>query len=320
MMDMDSIVDVGGLLVGHYTDLRGGTGCTVVLPDQPAVGGCLVAGASPGTRETALLDPTCMVQEVHGILLTGGSAFGLDAASGVVRYLEERGRGFDVKVARVPIVPAAVLFDLAVGDPSARPGSADGYRACAEATASAVEQGNVGAGTGATVGKLLGPGLAMKGGLGSVSIRLASGVTVGAIVAVNCAGDIVDPATGGIVAGARRPDGEGLLDSAEWIRLGGEGGLSVGANTTIAVVATDARLDKAQANRLAQLAYQGVARAVRPITPFDGDTIFAISTMRSEAAADLGALGSAAADALALAIVRGVTAATSLHGYPARPL
>ncbi len=317
-MKDDSILDVPGLRVGHHTDLQAATGCTVVLCDRPMVGGCLVAGAAPGSRETALLDSTCLVEVVHAVLLGGGSAFGLDAAAGVMRYLEENGCGFDMQVARVPIVPAAILFDLAVGDPKVRPGPEEGYRACQAAAADSVQQGNVGAGTGATVGKALGPGYAMKGGLGSASVRLASGIVVGALAAVNCAGDVVDPASGAIVAGARHPGGQGFLDTARWLR-GGGGALAVGgANTTIAVVATDARLTKSHANRLAHLAYQGTAGSIRPITMFDGDTIFALASAQPEAREeDLSILGAAAAEALAQAILRGVTAAESLLGYPA---
>ncbi len=317
-MKEDSIVDVPGLRVGHHTDQEAGTGCTVVLCDRPMVGGCLVAGGAPGSRETALLDPACIVEEVHAVLLGGGSAFGLDAVAGVMRYLEENGRGFDVKVARVPIVPAAILFDLSLGDPAVRPGPREGYLACRAATAEGVRQGNAGAGTGATVGKVLGPSWAMKGGLGSASVRLAGGGVVGALVAVNCAGDVVDPATGAIVAGTRHPSGRGFLNSADWLLQGGTSEAMAGTNTTIAVVATDAPLTKARASRLAWLAYQGLARTVRPVTPFDGDTVFALAVPNSaQPEVDLARLGAAAAEALARAIVRGVRAAETLHGYPA---
>ncbi len=317
-MNQDSIVDVPGFRVGHYTDLEGATGCTVVLCDRPTVAGCLVAGAAPGTRETALLDPTCLVEEVHAVLLGGGSAFGLDAAGGVMRYLEERGRGFDMQVARVPIVTAAILFDLSVGSATVRPGSMEGYRACEAASGDSPTQGNVGAGTGATVGKALGPTFAMKGGLGSASVRLAGGAVVGALVAVNCAGDVVDPSTSSIVAGARHPSGKGFLDTARWLRGGGSPDLAAGANTTLAVVATDAHLTKSQANRLARLAYQGMARALRPITMFDGDTIFALgSATETDRKEELSVLGAAAAEALVEAILRGTRAAESLHGYVA---
>jgi L-aminopeptidase/D-esterase-like protein len=315
---IDSILDVPGLRVGHYTDQEAATGCTVVLCDRPMVAGSLVSGGAPGTRETALLDPSCLVEEVHALLLAGGSAYGLDAAGGVMRYLEERGRGFDMQVARVPIVPAAILFDLAIGSSAVRPGNREGYMACAAASAELLQEGNVGAGTGATVGKLLGAAHAMKGGLGSAGLKLPTGVSVGALAAVNCAGDVVDPATGDIVAGARRPSGAGFLDSARWLR-GDDAikGLTPGINTTIAVVATDAYLSKSHASRLARLAYQGLAMTIRPITMFDGDVIFALASAEKGTEEDLSRLGAAAAEVLARAILRGVRAAESLHGYPA---
>ena len=317
-MGADSLVDVPGIRVGHHTDLEAATGCTVVICDRPMVGGCLVSGAAPGTRETALLDPTCMVEEVHAVLLSGGSAFGLDAAAGVMRYLEEAGRGFDARVARVPIVPAAILFDLAIGSSSVRPGAEDGYEACRAATSSPVAQGNVGAGTGATVGKVLGYACAMKGGLGSASVRLSSGAVVGALAVVNCVADVVDPANGAIVAGTRRPDGRGFLDTARFLVESVARETGPGVGTTLAVVATDAPLTKAQANRLARLAHQGLARVIRPILPFDGDVLFALaSTAGGGASHDLGVLGAAAAEALSAAVVRGIAAAEGLHGYPA---
>ncbi|HEX9015631.1 MAG TPA: P1 family peptidase [Chloroflexota bacterium] len=313
-MDGGTIADVGGIRVGNWTDLKAATGCTVVLCDRPATGGCFVAGAAPGTRETALLDPTCIVDEVHAVLLSGGSAFGLDAASGVMRYLEGERRGFDVGVARVPIVPAAILFDLGLGSPSVRPRSENGYSACLDATSGDVPQGNVGAGAGATVGKVAGPEHAMKGGLGSSSIRLKGGIVVGALAAVNCAGDVVDPADGRIVAGARGADGA-FLDSRGLLLGGEEDRPAPGANTVVAVVATNARLDKAQTNRLARLAYQGLCRTVRPVLPFDGDTIFALS-QKEGGEAELGILAVAAAEVLSRALLSGVRAAATLHGCP----
>lgn len=314
-MGRGSILEVGGIRVGHWTDERAATGCTVVLFDHGSVGGCMVAGAAPGTRETALLDPTCTVDEVHAVLIGGGSAFGLAAADGVMRYLEERGRGFDVGVARVPIVPAAILFDLAIGDSAIRPGRDEGYAASLGATADRLEEGNVGAGTGATVGKLLGPRAAMKGGLGTSSVRIPGGIVVGAVAAVNCAGNVVDPASGVIVAGTRLPDGA-FLDSAAWMTGGGSNEALAGENTTLVVVATNARLTKAEAGRLARLAYQGLARAIRPILPFDGDTVFAVGRKNDGQVADLAMLGAAAAEALVEAILSGVRAAKGLHGYP----
>ena len=272
-----NLCDVPGVLVGHATDEEGRTGCTAVLFEVPAVAGVDVRGSSPGTRETDLLSPTGRVGETHGILLTGGSAFGLAAADGVVRFLEERGAGYDVRVARVPLVPAAVLFDLAVGDPKARPDRAMGYEAAAAARSGAFVEGSVGAGTGATVGKVLGPERAMKGGVGSASVRLSGGLVVGALAAVNAFGDVRDPLTGEIVAGPRLADGtladsvEHLEEAARFMRWGAE-------NTTLAVVATNARLAKPQVTKIAQMAHDGLARTVSPVhTSVDGDLVFAAS-------------------------------------------
>lgn len=234
-----------------------------------------------------------------------------------MRYLEARGRGFDMKIARVPIVPAAILFDLSVGDPSTRPCAQDGYLACLAASAESVQQGNVGAGTGATVGKVLGPAWAMKGGLGSASVRLPSGAVVGAIAAVNCVGDVIEPSTGSIIAGTRCPGRQGFLDTARWLECGGAHAVAVGTSTTIAAVATDAHLTKAQANRLAYLASQGMWCAIRPTTVFDGDTLFTLaSAVPGGREEDLAVLGAAAARVVARAIVRGVMAAETLLGYP----
>lgn len=307
----DAITDVPGLRVGHWTDARGRTGCTVLLCPPGTVGGVDVRGGAPGTRETDLLRPGNLVSEVHAVLLTGGSAFGLDAATGVVRWLEERGIGFDVRVARVPIVPAAVIFDLGVGDPKARPDAAAGYAACERATGGPVPSGPVGAGTGATVGKLLGPQFASRGGLGTASLRVGAEV-VGALAVVNAFGDVVDPATGKILAGTRRPLVGGFLDTNAQLRsgLGQLFQAAAGESTTIAVVATTARLDKAQLGRVALMAHDGLARTIRPVhTQLDGDTVFALSCPSPEATAgDVTVIGAAAADALALAVVRAVTA------------
>jgi len=253
----DDITDIPHIRVGHDTNLESGTGCTVILCDTPAVGGVDVRGGAPATREIDLLHPMHMVEEVHGVLLTGGSAFGLDAASGVMHYLEEHNIGLDVGVARVPIVPAAAIFDLAFGSASVRPDVAAGYRACEQATREAVTQGNVGAGTGATVGKMLGPALMMKGGLGSASIRMEDGTLVGAIVAVNAFGDVFDPQTQQVIAGTRNPIG-GFVFSNPF------------GNTTIAVVATSASLSKEAVNKVAQMAHDGMAQVIRPAhTMFD---------------------------------------------------
>jgi L-aminopeptidase/D-esterase-like protein len=309
-----AFTDVPGVKVGHYTDLIGATGCTVVLCEQGATAGVEVRGAAPGTRETDLLRPGHLVQEIHAVLLAGGSAFGLDAASGVMKYLEEQGCGFDAGVARVPIVPAAILFDLAIGDPSARPDTQAGYQACLAASDGPVREGNVGAGTGATVGKLLGMGQAMKGGVGTASERIGEGITVGAVVAVNCFGDVIDWRTGETLAGARKPEG-GYLNTAEAIK----GNLTPTAppftNTTIGVLATDARLSKEEANKVAQLSGNGYAYAIRPTTMLDGDTLFVIST--GDRRSDVSALGAAGAEVVAEAIARAVKYAQSLFGVPA---
>jgi len=318
----DDICDVAGILVGHDTQPEAATGCTVVLCERPARGAVDVRGGAPGTRETDLLDPRCMMQEVHAVLLTGGSAFGLDAAGGVMRVLEAHGAGFDAGAARVPIVPAAVLFDLGLGRADVRPDAAAGARATEAARPGPVTQGTVGAGTGATVGKLGGPALAMKGGLGSASVRVPGGHVVGALVAVNAAGDVHDPATGRIVAGARSPSGRGWLAEAAGAAENDPPPFP-GAHTTIAVIATDAPLSKAELAKVAQMAHDGLARAIRPVhTPFDGDTVFALATAHPGAAAgvpigELALIGAAAADALARAVVKAVRLATGLHGVPA---
>jgi L-aminopeptidase/D-esterase-like protein len=313
-----TLTDVAGLHVGHWTDLEAATGCTVILcPPQGAVAGVDVRGFAPGTRETVLLDPIYTVDRVHAILLSGGSAFGLAAADGVMRWLEERGRGFETGVARVPIVPAAILFDLGVGRADVRPDAAAGYAACQAAEDGPVAQGNVGAGTGATVGKLSGLKLAMKGGLGSASREIGEGLVVAALAAVNPVGDVVEPATGRILAGARRAEG-GFADSMALVerRLGQSFSEITRSNTTIAVIATNVALSKVGANRVASMAHDGLARSIRPIhTSFDGDAIFALSV--GEHPADAGFVGAIAADVLAQAVVNAVRAARSLHGIPA---
>ena len=309
----DDITDIPGIRVGHDTDLEAGTGCTVILCDTPAVGGVDVRGGAPATRETDLLHPMHMVEEVHAIVLAGGSAYGLDAASGVMRYLEEHNTGFDTGVARVPIVPAAAIFDLGFASASVRPDAAAGYRACEQATIEATAQGNVGAGTGATVGKMLGPAFMMKGGLGSASLRLEDGTLVGAIVAVNAFGDIIDPHTQQVIAGARNP-------------LGGFVFANPFGNTTIAVVATSASLSKVAINKVAQMAHNGLAQTIQPAhTMFDGDTVFALAlgsnsqtpTDPATAALQVSRIGAAAATTLARAIMKAVRNATDLHGIPA---
>lgn len=311
---------VPGLEVGHDTLAERPTGCTVVLARRGAVAGADVRGGAPGTRETDLLDPSNTVQRVHALVLSGGSAFGLDAAAGVVRYLEEQGVGFDVGVARVPIVPAAVLFDLSVGGkPHVRPNADSGYRAARSASEGPVAAGNVGAGAGATVGKIAGLARAMRGGLGSASIALPDGLVVASLVAVNAVGDVIDPATGQLVAGVRTADGRALADARTLLRTGGFQPLArPGENTTIGVVATNAALDKAQARKVAQMAHDGVARAIAPAhTPLDGDTIFALATGDLPGAPDLMRIGALAAEAVAEAVVRAVRAAAGLPGLPA---
>jgi L-aminopeptidase/D-esterase-like protein len=313
-----SITDVAGVKVGHFTDTRRPTGCTVILTEEGAFAGVDVRGAAPGTRDTDLLNPVNSVQTVHGIMLAGGSAFGLDAATGAMRYLEEHRIGFDMRVARVPIVPAAILFDLGVGDARIRPDAEAGYKACKAAAATAPAEGNVGAGAGATVGKLFGMARAMKSGIGTAAIKL-DGVTVGAIVAVNAIGDVFDPSTGKPVAGARTTDGKSLVNAMAAILRGEPLPPSLaGAATTIGVVATDVILTKAQASKIAQMAHDGLARTINPVhTAFDGDTIFALATGKSSKPANLTLIGALAAEAVAQAVLRAVRAARGIPGLPA---
>jgi L-aminopeptidase/D-esterase-like protein len=312
------LTDVAGLRVGHFTETRRPTGCTVVLAEGGAVAGVKVQGGAPGTRETDVLDPINSVQQVHAVVLAGGSAFGLDAATGVVRYLEERGVGFPVGAGKVPIVPAAILYDLGVGDWTIRPDAKAGYEAARAATAGPVAEGSVGAGAGATVGKLFGVARAMKGGIGTASVRLPGGAVVAALVAVNANGDVVEPATGRILAGVRTRDGQGLRDATDALLAGETPGHPLGGqNTSIGVVATNVTLTKAEATKVAQMAHDGLARSVRPVhTPWDGDTLFSLSTASvtiDQAALVVGAL---AAEVVARAVVRAVTTAASLPGYP----
>lgn len=312
-----TLTDVEGLLVGHAVRAERPTGCTVVLARDGAVAGVDVRGAAPGTRETDLLDPLNTVQQVHAIVLAGGSAFGLDAAQGVMTYLESENIGFQVGTVRVPIVPAAILFDLGVGDPRVRPNAACGLEAARAASRAPVPQGNVGAGAGATVGKLYGLARAMKGGLGSASVRLPSGVVVAALVAVNARGDVVDPETGRVVAGVRTADGRGLADARALMRQGLPAPIAPGENTTLGIVATNATLTKAQAALVARMAHDGFARAIAPShTPSDGDTIFALATGRTSEAVDTGLLGALAADVAARAIVNAVRQAEPLPSLP----
>jgi len=315
-----SITDVAGLRVGHFTHQRRPTGCTVVLCEKGAVAGVDVRGSAPGTRETDLLNPINTVQRVHAVLLSGGSAFGLDAAAGVMRYLEERGIGFPMGPITVPIVPAAILFDLGVGDPKIRPTAESGYLACQAATAGAIAEGNVGAGAGATVGKLFGMERAMKGGLGTASISVGgTGIVVAALMAVNAVGDVRDPRSGRIVAGARTPDGKGFADAIAQMRSGYGVVLPAqpGVNSTIGVVATNVAFDKAQMTKIAQMAHDGLARTINPVhTPMDGDTLFALSTGTLTTPASHGAIGALAAEAVAEAVLRAVRQAESIQEFP----
>jgi L-aminopeptidase/D-esterase-like protein len=307
---MKGLTAVEGVKVGHHTMPGRPTGCTVVLFESGATASVDVRGGAPATRETDLLRPENLVQQVHAIVLSGGSAFGLDAASGVMRHLEERGIGFPTATGPVPIVPAASLIDLWFGgDAKIRPNAECGYRAAQSATAAGVPEGNVGAGAGATVGKLTGRARAMKAGVGSASVTLPNGLVVAALVVVNAAGDIIDPSTGRPIAGARTADGQGLADSRALIRSG-QITTPFGArdNTTLGVVATNARLTKVQAYKVAQMAHDGYARAIAPVhTPYDGDVIFAAATGAWSGEADLLVIGSLAADVVAEAIVRAAT-------------
>lgn len=312
-MTLTPITFVAGLEVGHFTDPRRPTGCTVVIARQGAVAGVDVRGAAPGTRETDLLGPTNLVERVHAIVLAGGSAWGLEAATGVVRWLEEQGVGMPVGPARLPIVPGAVLFDLLVGDSGIRPDAQAGYRACQAASSLAPAEGNVGAGAGAVVGKIFGIGRAMKGGIGCASVTV-DGVTVAALIACNALGDVIDNDTAQVIAGARSIDGKRLLDSRRAL-LDGESPqpLIAGTNTTIGVIATDALITKVQATRLAQMSHDGLARSINPVhTMSDGDTLFALGSGASGKRLGMMTLGTMAAEATARAVVRAVRAAQGI--------
>ena len=315
-----TLTAVPGIKVGHHTLTERPTGCTVILVDgEGAAGGVSQRGGAPGTRETDLLDPSNLVDKVNAVVLSGGSAFGLEAATGTVKWLEEHNIGWDVRIAKVPIVPAAILFDLPVGgNPKIRPTADCGYRAAASASNAPVTEGTIGAGAGATVGKSGGPGRSMKAGLGSYSITLPNGLSVGAIVAVNAVGDIIDPDTGKVVAGVRNPDGT-FADARTLLRTGQTGPRPrTGENTTIGLVATNARLTKAQAHRIALMADDGFARAIYPShTTGDGDTVFALATGQWTGDADVTQIGALAADVMARAIVRAATEATGLPNLPA---
>jgi L-aminopeptidase/D-esterase-like protein len=313
------ITQVPGIRVGHFTLAGGLTGCTVILADgDGAVGGVAQRGGAPGTRETDLLDPLNLVERVNAIVLSGGSAFGLDTAQGVMRYLEERNIGFKTNAGVVPIVPAAILFDLGFGGNKVRPTADCGYKAAGAATSGPVAEGNVGAGAGATVGKIGGGRMPMKSGLGSAAIVLPNGLIVGAIVAVNAVGDVIDPFNGAVVAGARDASGK-LADARTVLRAGAQTSTPrPGENTTIGVVATNAKLTKAQASRMALMADDGLARALFPShTLGDGDTVFALATGSWNGTADVSNVGALAADMMAEAIVRAAVRAKRSGGLPA---
>jgi L-aminopeptidase/D-esterase-like protein len=310
---------VPGIKVGQVTLTGRPTGCTVVVAPPNTVGGVDVRGGAPGTRETDVLAPDNTVAIVNAVVLAGGSAFGLDAATGAMKYLEEQHLGYPVGTSVVPIVPAAILFDLGVGGhPEIRPDANCGYRAASTASAGPIEEGSVGAGAGATVGKLAGAARAMKGGLGTAALRRPDGLIVGAIVAVNAAGSVIDPRTGKPVAGIRTPDGRGLVDPFAFVRGGDAGGGASFANTTIGVVATNARLTKAQALRIAEMAHDGLARTIVPShTPSDGDTLFVMGTGSLAGDTNVSLVGQLAAEAVSDAILRAVRLAKGLPGYPA---
>lgn len=320
---MKGLTDIDGLRVGQASDFEGITGCTVVLCGaEGAVAGVDVRGAAVGERELETLRPGHLVERIHALVLAGGSAFGLEAATGVMRFLEEKGIGFDTGVARVPIVPAAILFDLGVGDARRRPDAAMGYEAAQRATSDAVEEGSVGAGTGATVGKLFGVKQATKGGLGCATVEPTGGVKVSALAVVNSFGDVRDPATGKILAGARVSENSTeFADTVAQMKRGvvrsafGSPAAAL-SSTTLAVVATNAAFDRQEMTRIAAMAQNGLARALAPVhTLFDGDVVFALSL--GEKKADLNTVGTAAAEAVAAAIVRAVQTARSLGGVPA---
>jgi L-aminopeptidase/D-esterase-like protein len=311
-----TITAVPGIKVGHHTLAERPTGCTVILAEAGATTGVDVRGAAPATRETDLLRPGNLVQIAHAIVLSGGSAFGLDSATGVMRYLEEKKIGFAFGRSHVPIVPAAALFDLSVGDGTIRPTADCGYRAATAASTAPAQEGSIGAGAGATIGKATGRG--MKGGIGTAAVTLSNGLVVAALVATNGFGDIIDPSTGQIVAGARTADGQTFADARKLLRSGAIRFGAPGQNTTLGVVATNAVLTKTDATRVAEMAHDGFARAIVPVhTPVDGDTIFAVATGSKTGSADVGQIGALAADVLAEAIVRAARQATGVAGFPA---
>jgi L-aminopeptidase/D-esterase-like protein len=326
MEPLNAITDVRGIQVGQAQDEEAFTGCTVIICRKGAVAGVDVRGGAPGTRETDLLNPVNLVEKVHAVILAGGSAFGLEAASGVMRYLEEQKIGFNTGVAKVPIVPAAILFDLNLGRADVRPDSAMGYQAAASASSDAPAEGNAGVGMGASVGKMFGLGLGMKAGVGSASMNIGGGVSVGALVAVNAWGDVIDPQTNQIIAGLRsgkvgplrvgkKDDFADTLSMMKSVPGRGILGLAARSNTVIGVVATNAKLTKAQATKVAQMAQDGIARTIRPAhTMLDGDVIFALSTGARKG--DVSSVGAFAAEVMAEAILRAVRMAKPAAELP----
>ncbi len=323
----NAITDIPGIQVGHAQDMEALTGCTVILCPDGAVGGVDQRGGGVSARQVDALRPLHVVKKAHAIMLAGGSAFGLDSASGAMKYLEEQGIGLDVRVARVPIVPTAILFDLGIGRSEVRPGPDMGYQACLNASPDPPMQGNIGAGTGATVGKILGPKQAMKAGIGTASMDIGGGVIVGAIVAVNAFGDVIDPRNGAVIAGARAADvgplhigAEGYFADTLQVMKSLVGrtvlGFASRGNTVIGVVATNAQLNKEGANKVAQMAHDGLARTIRPAhTMVDGDTIFALATGKKKA--DVNIVGAFGAEIFAQAVLNAVHAAEPVAGLPA---
>jgi L-aminopeptidase/D-esterase-like protein len=315
-MEVVKVTDIPGIKIGNAQDLEAGTGCTVILCEQGAVAGVDVRGGSPGTRETDLLKSENQVDKVHGVFLAGGSAFGLDAAAGIMQFLEEKGIGFDTGIAKVPIVTGAILFDLICGDYRVRPDKAMGYQACVAAQEEEFSEGSVGAGTGATVGKFFGLEHAMKGGLGSYCIQTGN-LMVGAVVAVNCLGDVIDPDTGRIIAGAYKENPFSFMSTEEgMIEYYSKMTNVFSGNTTIGAVITNAALTKTQANKVASMAHNGYARTIRPShTMFDGDTIFVLSAGKVEA--DISVVGLLGARVIGQAVVNAVKKAAPLFGFKA---
>ncbi|MDO5038863.1 P1 family peptidase [Clostridium sp.] len=310
-------VDINGIKLGHAQNIKGLTGCSVILCEKGATGGVDVRGGAPGTRETDLLDPSEMIEKIHAVVLSGGSAFGLDASSGVMKYLEEKNIGFDVQVAKVPIVCSAVLFDLAFGNPKIRPDKSMGYEACVNSeTYNDDINGNIGAGYGATIGKILGPHTAMKGGLGTYAVEVGN-LKVGAIVAVNCLGDVIDPKTSNIIAGALDKNTNKFLNSENILINNLKNPKTpFKGNTTIGLVVTNANLSKANAKKVASMAHNGYARTMRPAhTMFDGDTIFTMAT--NEVDIDVTTVGMIASNVMEKAILRAIKEADSLNGIKA---